>query len=209
VARDLSGEGILTEGVADGPVIEKAVFADMSVTEAFNELAELTGYSWRIDQYKGLTFRPRASVVAELPFDGDTMLAGTIRIRRDRQKYRNTQIVRAGTDGLRRVFPTAFPLGSEPTIEESRAGGAWVAKTVGILGVDTVADWFWNEGQAQVSQADTGGVLIAPTTPADPTTGDRVRVTYQGTFPVKTQYRDLGEIAARQAPRAHSRRRSR
>jgi hypothetical protein len=211
VKLDLSGERITTQEVADGPVIEKAVFADVSVTEAFNDLAELTGYSWRIDQYKGLSFRPRASEVSELPFDGDTMLAGTIRVRRDRQKYRNTQIVRAGTDltdprtetlvgdGLRRVFPTSFPLGSEPTIEESRAGGAWVEKTVGILGVDVGTDWFWNAGQAQVSQADAGVVLIAPTTPADPTTGDRVRVTYQGTFPVKTQYQDLGEIAARRA----------
>jgi len=211
VTRDLSGERITTQEVADGPLIEKAVFADVSVTEAFNDLAELTGYSWRIDQYKGLSFRPRASALAALPFDGDTMLAGTVRVRRDRQKYRNTQIVRAGTDltdpraetlvgdGLRRVFTTSFPLGSVPTIEESRAGGAWVAKAVGILGVEVAKDWYWNAGQAQVSQADEGTVLIAPTTPADPTTGDRVRVTYQGTFPVKTQYQDLGEIAARRA----------
>jgi hypothetical protein len=210
-SRDLLGEGILTAGVVAGPLIEKAVFPDVTVTDALNQLAELTGYAWRVDQYKVLHFRPRTSLVAPMAFDGDTMLAGSIRVRRDRQMYRNTQIVRAGTDltdprsevlvgdGQRKVFATAFPLGSVPTVEESRGGAAFAAKTVGILGVERDRDWYWNAGQAQVSQDDAGAVLAAPTTPSNPATGDRIRVTYRGIFPVKTQYTDLGEIASRKA----------
>ncbi len=211
VTRDLAGEGINTGGVVTGPRIEKAVFADVTVTEAFNQLAELVGYSWRIDQYRVLQFRPWAGLLAPIALDGDTLLAGTVRVRRDRQKYRNQQIVRAGTDltdprsetlvgdGQRRVFATAFPLGSEPVVEESRAGGAFVPKTVGILGVEQGFDWYWNSGQAQISQDDDATLLAAPTNPSAPATGDRLRVTYRGLFPVKTQYLNLGEIDARRA----------
>lgn len=211
VDKDLSGDVISTSGVETGPTIEKALFADVTVTEAFNDLAELTGYTWRIDAYRVLHFRARASLTAPIPLDGDTLLAGSVRVRRDREKYRNVQLVKAGTDlteprtetlvgdGARKVFATAFPLGTVPTIEESRGGGAWASKTVGILGVEREKAWYWNSGQAQVSQDDAGEVLVAPTDPSDPTTGDRVRVTYRGLFPVKTQYRDLAEIASRQA----------
>jgi len=211
LARDLDGEGIMGSGVVEGPIIEKAVFADASVTEVLNELAELTGYAWRVDPYKVLHFRPRSSMLAAIPLDGDTLLGGTVRVRRDRERYRNLQVVRAGTDltdpraetlvgdGERRVFATAFPLGGVPTVELSRSGGAFAPQTVGILGVEQNREWYWNSGLAQVSQDDDGDVLAAPTTPGAPETGDRVRVTYRGLFPVKTQYRDAAEIAARGA----------
>jgi hypothetical protein len=210
VSRDLDGEEISSDGVEAGPLIEKAVFPDVTVTDAFNELAELTGYSWRIDSNKVLQFRARDSVFAPLPLDGDTLLAGTVRVNRDRQRYRNTQIVRAGTDltdprvetlvgdGQRRVFGTAFPLGSVPTVEECRVDDGFVQKTVGILGVEEGKDWYSNLGQAQISQDDAGTILAA-SPDGDPTTGDRVRVTYRGIFPVKTFYADLAEIAARKA----------
>ncbi|MDM7916447.1 MAG: hypothetical protein QUU85_14480 [Candidatus Eisenbacteria bacterium] len=212
VKRDLSGEGANTWGVvAAGPVIEKAVFADVTVTQALNQLAELTGNTWRIDPYRVLQFQPREALHAPLPLDGTTLLAEGARVRPDRQKYRNVQIVRAGTDltdprseirvgdGAARAFPVAFPIGSVPTIEVSRAGGAWVAQTVGILGVETGKAWYWTQGQAQVSQDDSATLLAAPTTPGNPATGDRVRVTYRGLFPVKTSYQDTAEIAARKA----------
>jgi hypothetical protein len=212
VKNDLSGEGVNTWGVvAAGPTIVKAVFADVSVTSAFNQLAELTGYTWRIDPYKVLQFRARSEMVAPAALDASTLIEEGIRVRKDREKYRNVQLVRAGTDltdprteirvgdSISRVFPLSFPIGSVPTIEVSRAGGAWVAQTVGILGVQTGLAWFWNQGQTQVSQADSETVLAAPTTPGNPATGDRVRVTYRGLFPVKTSFQDTNEIAARQA----------
>jgi hypothetical protein len=210
VARDLEGEGIATDGVEAGPLIEKAVFPDVTVTDAFNELAELTGYSWRIDSNKVLQFRSRATSFATLLLDGDTLLAGSVRVNRDRQRYRNTQIVRAGTDltdprtetligdGLRRVFATAFPLGGVPTVEVCRVDDMFVEQSVGILGVEEGKDWYWNLGQAQISQDDAGTILAAPPG-GDPTTGDQVRVTYRGLFPVKIFYDDRGEIAARKA----------
>lgn len=210
VLQDLDGEGLLVSEVIDGPTIEKAVFSDVTVTEAFNELAELVGYDWRIDAYKVVHFGPRDALLGP-DLDGNVALAGSVTVRRSTEKYRNVQIVRAGTDltdsraeilvgdGQRRVFATAFPLGAVPTVEESRAGGAWTEKTLGILGIDSGKDWYWNSGQSQVSQDDGGTLLIAPTTIADPETGDRVRVTYRGLFPVKTQYQDLEEITARQA----------
>jgi hypothetical protein len=211
VEHFLDGEGLTTSGVEAGPTIEKAIFPDVTVTQAFNDLAELTGYSWRIDQYKVLHFRSRTSIAAPAALDGDTLLAGTVHVTRSKEKYRNTQIVRAGSDltdprtetrvgdGVSKAFVTAFPLGGVPTVEESRGGGAWTAKAVGILGVESGKDWYWNLGQAQISQDDGGTVLAAPTNPANPATGDRMRITYRGSFPVKTQYADALEIAARRA----------
>lgn len=211
VARDLAGEGIGTDGVDAGPLVEKAVFSYIPVTEAFNTLAELTGRSWWIDVNKRLQFRTRDAILAPSTLGAGTFLAGTVRVQADREKYRNKQVVRAGTDltdprieiqvgdGVTRVFGLTFPIGAEPTVDVSRAGGAWTPQTVGILGVETGKDWYWNLGQPQVSQDDSGTLLAVPTTASDPTTGDRVRVTYQGLFPILVQYTDSAEIASRQA----------
>jgi hypothetical protein len=212
VARFLTGEGISTDGVQPGgPIIEKAIFNYVTAKEAFNQLSELSGRAWWVDPYRVLHFRARDTILAPVALDNVTLENGTVAVRPDRSKYRNRQLLRAGTDltdpraevlvgdGARRVFGTAFPLGAVPTVEESRAGGPWVPRSIGILGVETGKDWYWNVGQAQVSQDDAGVVLAAPTAAADPTTGDRIRVTYRGTFPVLVRYEDPLEIAARAA----------
>lgn len=218
VDQDMGAEGISTAGVEPGPTIVKAVFNHVTVTVAFNQLAELTGWSWWIDNDNVLHWRPRSSMVA--PFDltsvgadslTPTITAGTFRIRPDRQKYRNTQRVRGGQDltdprpetlvgdGERRVFATAFPIGAVPTVEVSRAGGPFAEETVGILGVEDGRQWYWNVEQAQVTQDDDGLVLAAPTDPTDTSTGDRVRVTYRGLFPILVEYADPAEVSARAA----------
>lgn len=212
VTRFLDGEGISTDGVEPGgPVVEKAVFNYIPVSDALDQLTELTGRAWWIDPYRVLNVRSRDTLRAPIVLNNLTLENGTVAVRPDRSQYRNRQLLRAGTDltdpraevvvgdGARRVFATAFPLGAVPTVEESRAGGAWTAKAVGILGVETGKDWYWNAGQAQVSQDDAGTVLAAPADRTDPATGDRLRVTYRGVFPVLVRYEDPVEIAARAA----------
>lgn len=202
VAQDLAGEGISTSGVDAGPVIERAVFDESSVTDAFNDLAELVGYSWWIDEDRVLHFHARDAILSPAELNHDTVTNGSLRVRADRERYRNRQVLRGGKaltdpraetsvgDGERRVFATAFPIGAEPTVEVSYSAGAFVEETVGILGVDDAEDWFWNLTESQISQNENNTVLA---------TVDRVRVTYRGQFNLKIEYTDLLQVSERQA----------
>ena len=52
-------EGIDTSNVEDGPEIEKFVFNYVPASQAFDDIADLTGYVWYIDYEKKLYFTPR------------------------------------------------------------------------------------------------------------------------------------------------------
>jgi hypothetical protein len=196
VMQDLADEGISTTGVEAGPIIKKAVFNWVSVTEAFNDLAELTGMTWRIDENRVLQFRNRASVAAPGPLTNINIKNGTLRVRPDRQQYRNHQVLRAPAgltdprtesfvgDTERRTFNTAFKMGTEPTVTVNG-----VSKTVGIRQVETGKDWYWNKGATELSQ-DTGGTVLSDT--------DTLAVTYQGIFPIIISSARGTEILARQ-----------
>ena len=197
VANELAAEGISTTGVETGPTIKKAVFNWITVTQAFNELGELTGMVWRIDPNKVLQFRDRASIAAPAPLDTVSVRNGTLRIRPDRQHYRNHQVLRAGAgltdvrierfagDSERRTFNTAFKVGTVPTVKVNT-----VTKTVGIRQLDTGKDWYWNKGASEISQ-DPGGTVL--------TASDDLEVTYQGLFPIIISAALGSEVLARQA----------
>jgi hypothetical protein len=201
VTEDMADEGI-TLDVDAGPQIERAVFDDVSVSDAFNDLAELVGYAWWIDEDRVLHFHARDAIVAPATLDHDTIRSGSLRVRVDREKYRNKQVLRGGKaltdaraetsvgDGERRVFATAFPIGAEPVVEVSYSGGAFTAETVGIRGVEEGTDWYWNLAEAQVSQDESSTVLSS---------ADVVRITYRGQFNLKIEYTDLLQVSARQA----------
>lgn len=97
VTTYMSGEGITITGVESGAALTKLVFNYVTVTEAFNILSDATGKAWWIDETKDLNFKATTSEAAPADLDGDNTLAGTVKVRSDRQKYRNSQIVRAGT----------------------------------------------------------------------------------------------------------------
>ena len=194
----LTGEGITYAGVDTGPTIEKAVFNYIRASDALNDLAELSGMAWWIDAAKGLQFRARDSLAGTALTDTNYVRLSRVRAR---ENYRNRQYVRAGTDltdsrpevlagdGERRVFTVAFPIGGVPTVEEDIAGGGYTSKTVGIRGLDTGKDWYWNKGKTEVSQDMAGTPL---------TTADRLRVTYRGQFPILIQADADDAITARQ-----------
>ncbi len=199
VAQDVTGEGLTTTGVETGPTIDKAVFNYLTAAEALNELAEKTGMAWWVAPDKVLNFRARASL-------SGTAITATniarIRVTTQREHYRNRQTLRAGTDltaalpevlvgdGDRQVFNVSLPVGKAPTVEENIAGGGYVAKTVGIAGMDTGKDWYWNKSHTEITQ-DTGGTVL--------TTADKLRVTFQGRVPIIVQGELNAEIVARAA----------
>lgn len=101
VTNYLSGEGITTTNVETGAAISKVTFNYVTVRDAFNQLSEITGKAWYIDADKDLHFKDLTSDPAPATLDGDIALMDTVRVRPDRQKYRNREYVLAGTE----VFP--------------------------------------------------------------------------------------------------------
>lgn len=197
VADHLTADGVGLAGVEDGPTIDHIPFNYVTVTEAFNELSELTGYPWWIDANKVLQFRARGAV--QSPFtvsDGDFV---SMKVKTTRYDYRNRQYIRAGTDltdpltetftgdGTRRTFNVSLPIGAVPTVSVN-TGAGFVAKTVGIKQVDTGKDWYWNAGTNEVTQ-DTGGTLLATT--------HTLRVVFEGMVPIIVSAQADTEIAAR------------
>lgn len=196
----LAAEGVTmtTATVPTGPTIEAAVWNYLPVSTAFQDLADLTGYSWWIDYNKVLWFQPRAGVAA--PY-GLTDTSGNFRkltVKRSRQDYRNTQILRAGTDlaasrtdswagdGKSRAFPITYPVGAVPTAMKVNG----VTKTIGVLNVDTGMDWYYQIGSNTITQ-DSSGTLLAST--------DTGAITYQGQYPIIVVAQNDGEVAARAA----------
>jgi hypothetical protein len=197
VAAVLAGEGVTTAHVEAGPTITKAVFSYQSVTDCFNALANLTGYAWYLDSAKDLHFFARGSNPAPLSLTDTSGNFFGLAVRSTRQQYRNRQYLRAGFDtttprtesfagdAKRRTFAVGYPLAAVPTITVNGS-----AKTVGIKGVDTDKDWYWNKASADIVQ-DAAGALLAST--------DTLAVTYQGLFPLIVSADASTEIAARAA----------
>lgn len=198
VAQDLVGEGVTTTAVATGPVIEKAVWNYQTVATAFDELAGLAGFGWWIDYNKDLHFSPRDANVAAFSLTDTSANWRHMKVTRSRANYRNNQLVRAGVDlttartegftgdGKTRAFPLTYPIGAVPTALTING----VSKTLGIGGVDTGKDYYWNKGDPILKQ-DTGGTLLIST--------DVGSITYQGEFPILINAQLDAEVTTRAA----------
>lgn len=195
LTKYLAGEGVTAGTIQAGPTITSAVFPYVMVSQALQELSELTGYSWYIDANKTLHFFERSTNAAPWGI-GTTSPIRKVKVRRTRAEYRNRQYVRAGQDisdartenfkgdGAAKTFTVALPIALVPTVKVNG-----IAKTVGIQGVDTGKDWYWNKGEKQVVQ-DSAAVALAAT--------DTLEVTYQGFFPIVAVSDDPAAIAERQ-----------
>lgn len=199
VAQDLASEGITTGGVETGPTFTKVVFNYEPATKVFNELSDLSGYAWWIDKNKALQFRARTSILAATSLTTANIIDGTTRVKPRRERYRNKQLLRAGVDltdlrtesfkgdGTRRTFNLDFPVGKVPTSITVNGGAP---KTIGIRGVDTGKQYYWNKGATEIGQ-DTSETIL--------TTADTLAVTYQGQFPIIVSAQLDAEITARAA----------
>lgn len=199
VFQDLFGEGISSTGyVETGPTIERAVFNFQSVAEAFNDLADVTGYAWNIDYDKNLHFFARESNTAPFSLTDTSDNFRSIRIRTTREKYRNKQIIRAGQDvtnartesftgdGSNQTFTLTYPVAYEPSITLDT-----IAQTVGIRNVDTGKQWYWAKNEKEISHDNSLGAISST---------QSLDVLYQGLFPlILTDIRSQEEIDSRAA----------
>jgi hypothetical protein len=206
ISLEFSNEGFTTAGVEVGPTLDKVTLNYVYAADAFDQLADLTGYHWYVDTDKDLHFEERISTTA--PFDqtdaSNNFLAGSLDETEDRKRYRNKEVVRAGTDltasrtetidgNDTRSYQLIYPAGAVPTIRID-IGAGFVSQTVGIRGLDTGKDWYWQKGDHDIAQDDGG----TPLTVGGGGT-DQIEVTYQGLYPLVVQAQDDTEIAARVA----------
>ncbi len=183
--------------IQTGPVIASAIFNYVKASEAFDALAELSGYIWFIDENKHLYFRDRTTVLAPWNLDSVTYrpIKGSVHLSTGNPLYRNRQYIRGGTgltaeqtenftaDGVVNAFTVGYPISLEPTITEDVLGVA----DVGIKGVETGKDYYWNKGDATV---------YAEVVPAN---GRNVEVKYYGEYPLIARADSYAEVLARQA----------
>jgi hypothetical protein len=197
----LAADGILAGTIEDGPVIAKAVFPLLTASEALRDLSDLTGYQWRVDEYKTLHFFNTSTFPA--PFAIDATNAKFLHIARDRSldQYANRVYVRAGHgitatqterqkgDGEKTTFVMPFPLAEPPTISRQSPTGT-VAQTVGVRQVDASKQWYWQKNSPEIT-ADTTTPILATT--------EALIVTFKGLYPLLLQIDNPGEITLRQA----------
>lgn len=198
VSKDLAGEGVTTSQVAVGPAITKILWNYRKVSAAFDDLAQIAGYSWWIDADKVLWFQHRMGVAAPLSLTDTSANFRMPRLRVSRDRYRNRQYVRAGKDttaartedrhgdSKTRAFLFTYPMGAAPSVVTVNG----VAKTIGVKGIDTGKDWYWTKGDPTITQDDAGTLLTAT---------DTLTITYIGLYPLIVLAQSDSEIAARAA----------
>jgi hypothetical protein len=165
--------GGIVQSVQAGPTVTSYLVNYVPVSKALDDIAQMAGYTWQIDQNKVLWFTASAGIPAPWTFDGtqvdDSPGAPAQTVEETNPLYRNSQWLlsikdvtstqtesRKG-DGANRVFTMSYPLHSTPTITKN--GGA---QTVGIGQVDSGKDWYWNQGKNEIFQ-DPGGTLLIST----------------------------------------------
>lgn len=209
IVDDIRTDHLAVEGVTldpsfpDGPTLERIPFDHVSVAEAFDELSEISGFFWNIGYDKVLRFIDRTTMVAPKNIDSTVggYLADTLTVNRTRSRYRNSQFLRGGLtvtetsltetfagDGETKSFPLSLQVDSIVSIKVNA-----VAKTVGIRGVDTGKDWYYQVEDNIISQ-DNGGTALAGGSPADV-----LEVIYFGQFPLRVAATDTDKVAERAA----------
>lgn len=198
ITNYLAAEGISAGTVQTGPTITRVVYPYLPASQCLDELSKLTGFQWRINDDKTLDFFERAT------FTGTDITAASsiwdVRVRRHREGYRNRQYVRAGQgitdtqtdekpapkpDGVTRTFTMRYDVAKVPTITVDSG-----AQTVGIRGVDTDKQWYWQKGDKTITQDDGEAEL---------SDANVLEVTYQGYYPIMAQSDDEAAQSERAA----------
>lgn len=189
-----ASENIDVSNVADGPVIEKAVFNYIPASQVFSELADLAGFVWYIDFEKRMYFFDSSSNAAPFGLTSTSENWRDMRITESREQYRNRQIVVGGNslteerddsfvaEADQKLFVLPFKVGTALHVYVDT-----VEKTLGINGLDEGKEFYWSYGSP---------TLTAETAPG---AGKVVKLEYKGLFPILITEENSAEIMARRA----------
>lgn len=97
----LGKEGISTEEVQEGPVVEKANFNYRRVSDCFRDLADKTGFIWTLNPNRVLVFADRTTYAAPFSVDDSNradLHSNSMRFNERRSDFRNHEFFRGGND---------------------------------------------------------------------------------------------------------------
>lgn len=192
VTKYLVDEGITVGTIQLGTTVREMVINYVPLTQAFDKLSEAMGFIWYIAPDKKIYFVERSTTPAPFAIgEGDILTRGHGFLDASPQ-YRNRQYVRAGRDitdtqvetrtgdGTTKAFAMGYPLAQVPAITVNA-----VTKTVGIKGLDTAKDFYWNKGDPIVTAA------------AAPSSGASIVITYKGEYNIMVLAEDPTKITSR------------
>jgi hypothetical protein len=194
--------GVTAGNIDDGAYIDYMPWNYVSIELALDELAEISGFFWNIDKDKKLNFQSVDAAAAPFSITTSNKPYKSIRFSTVRGSYRNQVFVRAGTandddntvevqlgDGNKRAFVVGAEIGDTPTIEVD-TGSGYATKTVGVNGIGTVSDFYYNTGSSVVVQ-DPGQTVLSAT--------DKIKITYKARYPIIVSASNDAEIVDRTA----------
>jgi len=204
ILNDIIDEYLTVEGVSlgdypSGITIVKATFAQKSISQTLDFIRNEIGYNWNID------FDKKLNLFLREEYEGDPLdvaVCEVFDIEETTEQYRNKQYIKGGQDetelisnevvtpkpdGESKTFVTRFPIAKKPQIFIDSVEVN--ADDIGINGLDTGKEWYWNKGVARIVQSDS------ETTLTDTKTLD---VTYQGLVKIIVVADKIDEITARQ-----------
>lgn len=182
--------------------IPNAVFGYCTAAAAFDALVQAASssgipYYWQIDQLKRFYMLPYTFVPGP-SIDGTQIdqKNNAPSVTRANPAYRNTQYVIGGKaqtstqvetrigDGNTVAWPMAFNISMVLTVLLNGA-----PKTVGIKGVETGKDFYWNKGDPNITQ-DASGTKLAPF--------DTLTVSYIGEYPTVVVTNNSAQVSYEQ-----------
>jgi hypothetical protein len=195
----LADEGVTIGEIQLGATLTTCVLNYVRFSDAMDNLAEAAGFIWYISYDKKLYFIDRSTYAAPWAITtADILVSPKPALTNSNNLYRNQQYIRGGKaltdlqteerkgDSKLTAFTMNYAIGKEPTSVKVNT----IAKTVGIKGVDTGKDWYWNKGDAVLSQ-DSGGAVLAAT--------DTLEVKYYGEYDIIVVATDEDAVAAQLA----------
>ncbi|HEY3273877.1 MAG TPA: hypothetical protein VGJ92_08955, partial [Methanocella sp.] len=182
---------------AGADVVEKR-FRYIKSAEAIASLAEGSDYTWYIDSYRWLHFKPRDAYPAPWTITSADILKNTETLGSEAPDYRNRQYV-LGVKQLTSVqtehkkgdntatsWTVGYPIAEEPIISVNTA-----SKTVGIRGSDSGKEFYWSKGDNTITQDTTIGTVLATT--------DTLNIAYKGMYDIVIMGENTAAIQDRKA----------
>ena len=194
-------EGFTIEYISTGAAINSAGFNYITPSHVLDVLAEQSGYVWQINPNKSIAFKPHNFDHFAFEMASTLMQKDSIQYIEGSPKYRNVQYVVGGMnltspttetelgDSKKQAFVMQYPLMQVPAISLIKALGTTSTgtnQTVGILGIDTTKQWYWNK---------LSNIVTQQTTDTAATTSQALCVTYVGGFPSVARTEDSVGIA--------------
>lgn len=167
-----------------------------SIAQCLDDLAKQSNYYWLIDKNKNFIFSHRAVTQAPRVVTNNEMLVGTVSVENVNTSYRNLQWIVGGVDvvadtqsfvgdGRKRTFTLAYPVYS---MTNMLVNGAY--QSVGVQGVDTGKQWYYQVGSRTITQDTSLFPLLKY---------QYLTINYNGSVPVAINQQSSSAISTRAA----------